>query len=93
MHPTDALRRTLRRAHTAHDRQSRLKLIRARESARRTGTGDNSGNIDDGYGEALHQWRINEAVERAGGRAKAFLRQLWWVCLLAWFPASVPLGL
>eukprot|EP00752_Nemacystus_decipiens_P001890 g1820.t1 len=40
-------------------------------------THENGCTIDDGYGQALAQWRINEAVERAEGRAKIFLRQLW----------------
>lgn len=45
-------------------------------------TDENGGPIDDGYGQALAQWRINEAVERAEGRAKTFLRQLWCACLV-----------
>lgn len=36
------------------------------------GEGDNGG-----YDPALLPWKVNEAVERAGGRARAFLRQLW----------------
>eukprot|EP00903_Cladosiphon_okamuranus_P008103 g7811.t1 len=73
--------RTLRRAHTASDRQSRLKRTRRRAAADDSVAGEptdkNPGSIDDGYGQALAQWRINEAVERAEGRAKTFLRQLW----------------
>lgn len=40
---------------------------------------DTEGGGDDGYGQAVIEWNIKEAVGRAGGRARAFLRQLWWV--------------
>lgn len=46
-------------------------------------TDEDGGPIDDGYGQALAKWRVNEAVERAEGRAKTFLRQLWWARLVA----------
>lgn len=39
--------------------------------------GDDGDN--GGYDQALIRWKVNEAVERAGGRARAFLRQLWCV--------------
>ncbi|CAM9469092.1 unnamed protein product, partial [Ectocarpus sp. 12 AP-2014] len=70
--------RTLRRAHTAQDRISRQRraVVTAAAGAGTT-TGEKGTDEDDGYGLALAQWRINEAVERAGGRARAFLRQLW----------------
>lgn len=77
--------RTLRRAHTASDRQGRLKRTRRRAAADRPvgveQTDEGRGPVDDGYDQALAQWRINEAVERAEGRAKIFLRQLWCACL------------
>lgn len=80
-YPVGTLSRTLRRAHTASDRQSRLKRTRRRAAVDGPVAGEptdeNAGPIDDGYGQALAQWRINEAVERAEGRAKTFLRQLW----------------
>lgn len=49
--------------------------------------GGDEGN-NSGYDQALLRWKVNEAVERAGGRARAFLRQLWCVNLLILAGAS-----
>lgn len=49
-----------------------------------TSKGKDGGNEGDngGYDQVLLRWKVDEAVERAGGRARAFLRQLWCVNLL-----------
>ncbi|CAM9821749.1 unnamed protein product, partial [Scytosiphon promiscuus] len=74
--------RTLRRAHTASDRQSLARRARRRERADESaaggqGAGESEGDASDGYGKALAQWRVDEAVGRAEGRARVFLRRLW----------------
>lgn len=72
-----------------------MQLQAARDGQEKDGGGDgreaskgkdNGGEGDNGgYDQALLRWKVDEAVERAGGRARAFLRQLWWVnyCILA----------
>ena len=40
------------------------------------GAGESS---NGGYDRGLLRWKIDEAVDRAGGRARAFLRRLWCV--------------
>lgn len=88
--------RTLRRAHTARDRQTSLLRAerRALESAEASAGEDgeeNAGDDADGYEQAVRIWSIKQAVERAKGRARAFLRRLWYaLCNYRWGPGKVP---
>lgn len=79
--------RTLRRAHTASDRQARLLRAEHRAAGLTEGsagehTNDTGDDASDGYGQALREWNIKQAIERARGRARVFLRQLWYAATL-----------